>query len=153
MSEALLHNTNALYFVAQQLADEGRLLTLLNLITSICGLALVVFTLVDIRRQRMWSYASVTLLIVGLIGMVAGFRLLGMVGTPIGLDVFSVAGDDTTQIILVEAKRLSGGLAALAVVGLTSGMIYASLAVGVLYVQWRRVQRKGLKIITRAGAI
>jgi xanthosine utilization system XapX-like protein len=141
LSESLLLNTQALYSAAGQLADSGALLTLLNLITIACGLILMAFIMVHLKRQQQNKLIPAALFIVGIVGMIVGFRLLGIVGTPIGLQPYAVAADEATQHLLMETKRASGLLAGLSVVGLTSGMTYATAAGVVIWNNWRKRAR------------
>lgn len=137
----LVRNTQALYLVAEQLAENGTLLTILNLAAVIGGVLLAIFIIADWSRSRWDNVVPAYLIIVGLVGMVAGYLLLGIVGTPIGFQTFAVMGDDTTQFILAESKRISTVLAGLSVVGLTSGILYVTLA-GVAIWKNRRLKRR-----------
>ena len=141
MSEPLVLNTQALFDAVVVLADRGALLTLLNLITTACGLILVAFILVHLRRGQRNDVIPGVLFFVGLAGMIVGFRLLGIVGTPVGLQSYAVAGDEATQNLLMETKRVSGLLAGLSVVGLTSGITYATVA-GIVLWNNRRQRRR-----------
>jgi hypothetical protein len=140
----LLENTQKLYDAAGQLASEGTRLILLNIITIICGLILVVLIVVDLKRHRWGNFVPALLFVVGIIGMIVGFRLLGIVGTLISIQPFAVFGDDTTQMVLAEAKRISGLLSVAAGVGLTAGMVYLSVGFAAIWDNRRRNRREEL---------
>jgi hypothetical protein len=104
----LSENTQQLYDAVWQLTSEGTWLTLLNIITVVCGVMLVALIVVDLKRHRWGNFVPMLLLIAGIIGVIAGFRLLGMVGTVISISPFAVFGDDATQMGL-QKQNVSAG--------------------------------------------
>lgn len=143
MSEnvALLENTDALLLSAQQLVEVGAPLTLLNILVVAVGLLLVIMVMMDWKRRR-WGNALPALLIaVGAAAVAAGFILLGIAGTPVGMAYYAVVGDDFTQTLLAETKLVSAPLAALAVIALSGGALYATLGGAALWKN-RRQQRE-----------
>lgn len=135
-------NTQQLYDAIGQLTSEGTWLTLLNIITVVCGLLLVVLIVVDLKRHRWGNFVPALLLVIGIIGAVAGFRLLGIVGTVISIQPLAVFGDDATQTMLAEAKRISGILSVAAGVGLTAGLVYVSIGLAAIWNNRRRNRRE-----------
>jgi hypothetical protein len=123
----LVENTRALYEAVEQLIANGALLTLLNIAAIAVGLLLAVLVIVDWSRRRWGNFLPALLIGAGIATLTVGFVLLGIVGTPVGMQNFAVAGDEATQIILIESKQVSAPLAALSVAALSGGALFATL--------------------------
>ena len=88
----------------------------------------------------------------GAAALAVGFMLLGIVGTPVGMQNFAVNGDDTTQLILIEAKHVGAPLAALAITALSSGALYTTLGGAAIWKNRRQRREEGNVVMEVAAA-
>jgi hypothetical protein len=147
----LVENTRALYEAVEQLVANGAFLTLLNVIAVAVGLLLALLVIADWSRRRWGNFLPILVIGAGFAALVLGFLLLGIVGTPVGMQNFAVAGDDLTQVLLREAKQVGAPLAALSIAALSSGVLLVTLGGAAIWKNRRR-QREQVNLVMEVAA-